>query len=195
MRTQQEFLKDLIGRLERDGIPYMIAGSLGSAFHGEPRSTHDVDLVIDPTASQLEAFVSGLKDSCYVSPGAAREALARRRMFNVIDAKGTWKADFIIRKDRPFSREEFNRRRVVTFLDMRAALSSPEDVILSKLEWANQGDSERQLRDVAGVILGQWGKLDEPYLRRWARELGVEPLLDRVWAEAARARPDESPGA
>jgi hypothetical protein len=153
-----------------------------------------VDVVIDPTAPQLEAFVSGLGDTCYVSPEAAREALARRRMFNVIDANGTWKADLIIRKDRPFSREEFNRRRVVTFLDLRAAITSPEDVILSKLEWAKQGDSERQLRDVAGVILGQWGTLDEPYLRRWARELDLADILDHVWAEAARVRTDESPG-
>src|SRR5262249_11244741 len=100
--TQGDLLLQLAQLLDAAGIPFMIVGSHSSSVHSHPRSTNDVDLVIDPTAEQLDRFLSALGDSYYVSQEAAREALSRRSMFNIIDLDTGWKADLIIRKDRPF---------------------------------------------------------------------------------------------
>jgi hypothetical protein len=179
-----EYVVRLVGNLEAAGIPYMVAGSVGSTFHGEPRTSNDVDVVIDPTPEQLERLVPALAAEHYVSPEAAREALSRRSMFNIIDLGSGWKADLILRKDRPFSREEFSRRRPVSLLSTPVWLASPEDVILSKLEWSKITPSDRQLRDALGVAVNQWSHLDQEYLRRWARELGVEEPLEQLLREA-----------
>ena len=195
MISQRDFMAEMVQRLESAGIPYMLVGSWGSAGYGEPRATNDVDILIAPSADQLDRFLVALGSDFYASRDAAREAFRHRRQFNVIDVKNAWKADLIFQRERPYSVEAFQRRQVRDVLGARVFVISAEDVILSKLEWAKETESERQLRDVLGVAIAQWGRLDEGYLRRWARELGVEALLDRVWAEAARVRPGESSGA
>src|SRR5260370_13171874 len=104
----------------------MVRGSIGSSFHGRHRATQDVDLVIDPTAEQLDVFVALIRDRYYVSPEAAHDALRRRSMFNIIDLKEGWKADLIIRKDRPFSVEEVQRRKIGTLQDRPMPVASAE---------------------------------------------------------------------
>ncbi len=100
-------LARLVQLLDAAGIPFMVAGSFASTAHGMPRTTQDLDLVIDPpSVSELAAFVTSLVPTeYYVDAGAARDALKRRSMFNVIDLASAWKVDFIIRKDRAFSRD------------------------------------------------------------------------------------------
>jgi hypothetical protein len=121
----------------------------------------------------------------YVSADGAREALARRRQFNVIDTEEACKVDLIIRKERPFSIEEFARRRRVDLaFRPQVALVTAEDSIVSKLEWASRTeDPGRQLADVAGILEVQTS-LDHAYIDRWARELGLTAL----WARARRAQ-------
>src|SRR5262245_44908961 len=132
---QEEFLQAITQRLETTGIPFMVTGSYVSSHHGHPRATNDVDLVIDPTPAQLDHFLALLGQGYYVSQEAAREALAQRSMFNVIDFAEGWKADLIVRKDRPFSVEEFQRRQPETVAGFQVPIASAEDVILAKLEW------------------------------------------------------------
>ncbi len=184
--SQKDFLARLVGKLEDAGIPYMVSGSLGSSLHGEPRATNDIDLVIDPTAGQLSTFIQSLGEKYYVSPKAAQEAFRNRSMFNVIDYQTGWKADLIIRKDRPFSLEEFRRRIPASVVGIQVSVISPEDVILSKLEWSKDSQSEQQLRDALGVAVVQWETLDKVYMRLWARELGVEDLLEGLLSEAEK---------
>jgi len=169
--SQKDFLARLVMKLENAGIPYMISGSLGSSLHGEPRATNDIDLVIAPTARQLDIFVQSLGEGYYVNGEAAQEAFRDRATFNVIDYQAGWKADLIFRRNRPFSLEEFRRR-----------IQGNEDAILSKLEWF--GESERQFRDAQGVAVVQWDTLDKEYLRKWARELNVEDLLENLLRNA-----------
>jgi hypothetical protein len=165
----------------------MVCGSYGSAIHGLPRATHAIDIVIAPTPSQLEDFLARLSNDDYVSPEAARAALQSRRMFNVIDTLSGDKVDLIVCKDRPFSAEELSRRMQVTYAGISLWVASPEDVILSKLEWARAGDSERQFRDALTVAIAQAGRLDLEYLGRWATRLGVPDLLERLLRLAAEA--------
>jgi hypothetical protein len=180
-----EPLRRVLEALAANGIPHMVAGSFASTHHGVPRATHDVDLVIDPTREALERFVESLSpESFYVSPEAAREAFRRRGQFNVVDLATGWKIDLILRKDRPFSREEFARRVPAVVLGVKLFVASAEDTILAKLEWGRAAESERQLRDVVGVIEMQRERLDWAYLERWARELSVSALLERARAVA-----------
>jgi hypothetical protein len=178
-------LEDLVARLVTDleaaGIPYMIVGSLASSYHGEPRMTRDVDAVIEPSPEALGLLVGRLgDDGLYVDADAARQALAERSQFNVIDSATGWKLDLIIRKDRPFSREEFARRQPAELSTGPLHVATAEDTILAKLEWAASGQSERQLADAAGVVAVSGDRLDLEYLDRWAAELGVQQLWQEL---------------
>lgn len=182
MTPDEEALRRMVDLLEQLGVPYMLTGSLATSYHGRPRATHDADIVIDPTPHQLDALVHQLdRAGFYVDPDGAREALRLRRQFNAIEMEHASKVDLIVKKDRPFSHEEFARRQVVDLpFKGGVALVSPEDAVLSKLEWARQsGESERQLRDAAGVLELN-PSLDRPYVDRWAAALGVSDLWHRI---------------
>lgn len=194
MNDLRDFVAWLAAALNRAEIPYMVAGSLASTFHGEHRATNDVDVVIAPDEPQLARFVESLGKEFYVSSAAARDALRRRGMFNVIHPGSGFKADLIVRKARPFSVEEFDRRRDAELLGVRVWLASPEDVILSKLEWSRQGESDRQFRDALGVAQSQWAALNREYLERWSAELGVHDLWLRLAEEVRTRHPPESEG-
>jgi len=186
MNKQQDFLKRIIEKLKAAEISYMISGSLGSSFHGKPRTTNDVDIVIEVDEKKLIAFVHSLGDGYYVSEDAVRKALLNTATFNIVDFSSGYKADIIVKKKRAFSREEFERRKPVEMLDENFYIVSAEDSILSKLEWAQKGESERQFNDAVGVAEVQWGNLDIDYLKKWAKELDLVALLDRLLTEVQK---------
>jgi len=168
-------------RLDAAGIPFMVAGSFASTYYGVPRTTHDIDLVIDPSRAALDAFLETLgTDDYYVDAEVARDALAARSQFNVIDMATGWKIDFIVRKDRAFSHEELARRRSAIVMGAQVFVASVEDTIVAKLEWAKLGASERQERDVAGLLEVHRDSLDRSYVEQWVRELELEEQWHRV---------------
>jgi hypothetical protein len=178
-----EVLQRIAGALDRAGIPYMLTGSFASVFYGFPRSTQDIDLVIEADSAQLRTFLESLPGSeYYFEPDEALEALRHESLFNIIDLKTSWKIDLIIRKSRAFSREEFNRRRRVDMEGVSLWVASPEDIILAKLEWAKLGESQRQIEDAAGILKIRSDSLDRSYLNTWLHELG----LDQQWRHAQR---------
>jgi hypothetical protein len=157
------------------GVPYMVTGSLVSSVHGIPRATQDIDVVIEPTREQLSTLMKYFGEPTYDSDkDDALNALRRRSMFSVIDRRGIWKIDFIVRKERPFSRREFGRRQKVDILGVSLYAATPEDILLAKLEWAKLGESERQIRDAAGIIQIQGAGLDVGYVERWVAALEVQ---------------------
>jgi hypothetical protein len=174
-----DLLVGTIRTLEAARIPYMLTGSLASTFHGEPRATRDIDIVIDPTPKSLDRLVDGLRaDGVYVDLEAARVALNERGQFNAIAADA--KVDFIIRKDRPFSIAEFERRQRVQLPGTVADVVTVEDLIVAKLLWAVETDSERQLRDVSGMIAVAGDALDRTHVTTWAERLGVGEAWRRL---------------
>lgn len=182
--TRNDPLAVIVAELGQSEIPHMLAGSFASTFHGEPRTTHDIDLVVDPSREALMRFVSGLdRTRFYASPEAASEAWDARSQFNVVLLESGWKVDLILRKDRPFSRAEFARRRAVSIAGVEVFIATAEDTIIAKLEWARAGESERQLRDVVGILAACGPDLDRDYLERWIGALGLEAL----WARARSA--------
>jgi len=181
--TFADLLALVIAHLDRADVPYMLTGSLASSYHGEPRATLDVDIVIDPSPGALDRLVDALQSSAfYVDADVAREALGRRSQFNAIGPNAE-KVDFVIRKDRPFSVEEFARREPADLLGTPGFIVTREDLVLAKLEWAAASDSDRQRRDVIGILRAA-DALDAAYIERWAVELGVQDawkaLLDDV---------------
>jgi hypothetical protein len=188
MKRQTEFLEKLIGLIEAAGIPYVVCGSLGSSFYGQPRATNDADIIISPTEDQLAAMLKSLEKRFYLNPETALEAMKIRSMFNVIDKEFGWKADLIFRPDNPYQLSKFNRRMRAKLWGIDLWILTPEDVILSKLDWAKESGSETQFRDVFGVVKLQWDKLDWDYLRHWAKILGVEKNLETVIEEVRKLR-------
>jgi hypothetical protein len=168
----------------------MLTGSLAAAWYGAGRATLAIDLVVELQADRIGPLVDAISGpGVYVSPDAAREALDRESMFNVIDTGTGWKADLIVRKSRPFSRTEFGRRRAVEFEGVRLWVTTPEDLIIAKLEWAKLGGSARQIEDVRTLIRVTEPTLDREYLEQWISALG----LAGEW-RAARGE-DVHPGA
>src|SRR5260370_2054323 len=148
-----EVFQRITAALNQAGIPYMLSGSFASAYYGAPRSTQDIDLVIEATPTQLRAFVQGLpSNEHYLDFDAALEAHKRQSLFNVIDLASGWKVDLVIRKSRPFSAEDFRRRQQVNLQGTPLFLASPEDVVISKLEWSILAQSRRQIEDVAAIL-------------------------------------------
>jgi hypothetical protein len=170
--TLTELLADVVRRLDAARIPYMITGSTASAYYGEPRATRDLDIVIDPPPEALDALVDGLLAAhMYVDRDAASAALRERTQFSVIGPDAT-KVDFILRKDRSFSREEFERRRPANLLGT--------ETFIAKLEWSVPFDSDRQLRDAASMLAVSDDGLDRAYIDGWVRVLGLEDAWRRV---------------
>ena len=162
----------------------MLSGSFASAYYGAPRSTQDIDLVIEATQAQLRVFAQGLpSNEYYMDLDAALEAHKRQSLFNVIDLATGWKVDLIIRKSRPFSEEEFRRRQQVELHGIPLFLATAEDVVISKLEWSNLAKSQRQIEDVAAILRARWTELNHSYLEKWVLELG----LKQEWIDAQRA--------
>lgn len=179
-----EVFHRITSALGEAGIAYMLAGSFASAYYGAPRTTQDIDLVIASSAEQLRTFVQLLsKDEYYVDLDTALEARKRESPFNVVDMATGWKIDLIIRKSRPFSEEEFRRRKRVNLQGSPLFVASAEDVVISKLEWAKLAQSQRHIEDVAGILRMRWDSLDRPYLKRWILELKIEA----EWNDARRA--------
>jgi hypothetical protein len=162
----------------------MLAGSFASSFHGDPRTTNDIDLVIDYARDALDRLLQQLDPGrFYVSAVAVDEAWQRRGRFDVVLLESGWKIDLILRRNRDFSREEFARRQPAEIAGARVWVATAEDTIVAKLEWAQAGESERQLRDVVGILEMRRGELDMDYVERWVRELN----LAAAW-ELARSR-------
>ena len=170
-----DVFRRIIEALDRAEIPYMLTGSFASSYHGAPRATQDIDLVIAPTPDQLNTLVRLLPETeYYVDLEAALDAQKRQTQFNIVDFATGMKVDLIIRKSRPFSHAEFSRRIPADLQGLRIVIASAEDVVLSKLEWAKLGGSQRQIEDVAGILVIRSRELDFPYIENWVRELGIE---------------------
>jgi len=180
---------DVAAVLNTLGIPYFIGGSVASTLMGEMRSTEDVDMVADLKTEQVIPLLEALQPRFYVSEDAVHEAIQSKRSFNLIDNESLGKVDIFILKDDTFSRSEFHRRRsqlVQQNPDGNLVLPTPEDVVLQKLIWyrRTENESQRQWRDVLGVLKLQGDRLDFEYLQKWAIELELYDLLIMAFVES-----------
>jgi hypothetical protein len=179
------------GVCERLGVPYAVVGSLASSLHGIPRATQDVDIVASLTLAHAAAFADALRNDFYLDDDAIREAIERRRSFNVVHLRSYFKADVFIPNDDESARLEMERRQRFVIEESprrEIVVASAEDTIAQKLRWYALGDrvSERQWRDALSVIKVAGQTLDLAYLRRVSAMLGVEELLDEALRSVVR---------
>jgi hypothetical protein len=186
--TPQQLLVDCLRRLNGEEITYMLTGSMASNAWGIPRSTHDLDFVIQLPPSQIPKFVAAFKGDYYVDEAAVRLAYKPPYQFNAIDQRSALKVDFWLLKPNAFEQEMFRRRLKGDVFGEPCWLATPEDVILHKLYWNSISPSDRQLGDCAGIISVQGAKLDLEYLRHWARELRVNELLEDLLSKKIKPK-------
>ena len=183
-------IRPIIKAFEKLGILYYISGSIASSAYGVARATLDVDMVSELKNEHIHPFVEMLKAEYYIDEEMILDAVKHKSSFNIIHLESMFKVDIFLKKDRPYSREVFERKRKENLDeekgDAEFFIASSEDVILNKLEWFRMGGeiSERQWNDILGVIKVQGDLLDKEYLYHWAIELGVAELLKKAFRES-----------
>jgi hypothetical protein len=172
--------------LERLNIPYYVGGSLASSLLGEPRYSEDLDVVIAIASEQRESLIQEFESQFYISEAAVDDALSGRCCsFNVISLASTEKVDLFVSQPDAFSTSKMARRiRYPSDNGGSLWVCSPEDMILQKLIWGRRSNSQKQWRDVLGVLKVQGEKLDYAYLAEWADRLGILAALEQAMTEA-----------
>jgi len=180
--NQETLLLDVLTRLDKAAVSYMVTGSMASNFWGIPRTTHDLDFVIQLPPSHVPAMIEAFRDQFYIDEAMVRSAYQPPHQFNALDCRSSLKVDFWLLRPVPFEREMFRRRTRQPMFGREVCLATAEDVILHKLLWDRITPSERQRLDIAGVAAVQRGRLDAEYLRRWATELDLINAVEDVLA-------------
>jgi hypothetical protein len=179
--SEQDLLIDCLRRLNRTALPYMLTGSMASNYWGIPRTTHDLDIVVELDPAGVPTIVQAFEAYFFVQESIVRAAtIGPPRQFNVIDHRSGLKVDFWLLTDDPFERQMFARRVHESMLGLTVWIATAEDVILHKLYWNTLTPSDRQLGDAAGIMAVQQDALDTTYLRTWAEKLGVSDTLERL---------------
>ena len=185
---QLDLLTQVVEILNRLNIPYMVVGSYASGAWGEPRFTYDIDIVVALAASAVGPLIEAFPPSdFYISEDAVRQAIAHRGQFNVIHPSSGWKIDFMIQAAEGWGEQQLSRRKMVELRPgLVAYVGAPEDIILSKMLYYQEGGSEKHLRDIAGILRISGSMVDRDYVAKWAQELGVSEIwravLERVGA-------------
>ncbi|MGR3302054.1 MAG: hypothetical protein ACUZ8I_06060 [Candidatus Scalindua sp.] len=179
---QSELMGLIIKAFESLKIPYMITGSQASAYYGEPRFTRDIDIVTDLKEEQVENFFRFFpEDEFYCDKDMIKAEIKRRGQFNIIDSYSGLKIDIILTKTTPFSKTEFSRRKQgAVFPDQEAYFTSPEDVIIKKMDFYREGGPEKHLRDITGILKISYDIIDIDYITKWADSLSLRDIWDAI---------------
>ena len=184
-----EITLKVIAIFEKLGIRYSIGGSLASSAFGIPRATMDIDIVADIKQENVPLLQECLEKEFYADMDMIREAVRRKSSFNIIHLESLYKVDIFILQEHPFDLQALARRvqkKVSEDTSQEPFFSTPEDIILNKLKWYQDGGgvSDRQWNDILGVLKVQGKDLDMPYLSEWAEKLNLSVLLARAIEEA-----------
>ena len=179
---QSELMRLVVRAFESLNIPYMITGSHASTYYGEPRFTRDIDIVAEIQEGQVNDFVRFFPpNEYYCDKDMIKAEIKRRGQFNIIHAASGLKVHVILRKETPFSRVEFFRRkRSKVFSDQEANFATPEDVIIKKMEFYKEGSSEKHLRDITGILKISGDAVDRNYISEWAKRLELTDIWDAI---------------
>jgi hypothetical protein len=172
---QNDVLKDCAERFEKLGINYMLTGSMALVHYAMPRTTTDIDVVIELTIKDAEKFIKEFETDFYVPQNRVKDAIYRNRMFNILNQETIIKIDCVILKEDEFNRNAFSRRQRVNYTkDFEVWIIGKEDLIISKLNWAKISHSEMQMRDVASLLRNGY---DEKYIDNWTEKLRIKDIL------------------
>jgi len=171
-------LKIVKKRLDKADIPYMVSGGIAVSFWGFPRTTHDIDMVIEAHEKDKDKIIKLFEKDFYVSSEAVEEAIKKRFTFNIINNKSGLKIDFWLIKKDAFGRAEFKRRLKKKIFGEDIFIISPEDLILCKLIGFEETKSGRRLQDAKSIL--QTSRVDMRYIKNWARKQGTIEILNEI---------------
>jgi hypothetical protein len=177
VQDELKVLRDVSEKLEAEGFGFMLTGSVAMIYYAIPRMTRDIDIVVELSAANSDRFIRSFASDYYVAKEAVESSITHESLFNILHNETIIKVDFIIRKDSPYRRVEFERRRRVMLQGFPTWIVSREDLIISKLYWAKDSESERQLTDVRNLLSAD---CDRSYINKWTRELELSKLWERV---------------
>jgi len=170
-----ELLQSIVQALDVKEIPYMLSGSLAQNVYSIPRMTLDIDIVIELEQKKLEDFISIFNKGFYLDVHTIRNETKKRGMFNIIDHKTGFKIDFFIRKNTEYRKLEFSKRARKEIAGFEAWVVSPEDLIISKIEWIQQLQSDKQRGDIVNLLAIQ--NIDKEYILHWCNTLGLNTFV------------------
>ena len=171
----------VIEKLESEDIPYMIVGSVASMIYGEPRMTHDMDMVLDipPECSSQLNFLFPPEEFYCPPIEVLKSEIVHRGQFNLIHQNTGIKIDIMILKNTEHAQTEFQRRKRIPFLKNKEVyLATPEDIIIKKLSFYREEGSEKHLRDIRGIL--SESEVDKEYLNKWLKKLDLSPLWEKL---------------
>ena len=171
----------VIDRLDQASILYMLTGSMALNVYGHARATNDMDIVVQISDQNVQKLFRLFEKDFYVSQEAIKEAVANESLFNIIDNETVFKVDLIVAKKDSFSKQQFDRRREIKIGNRTIFVISPEDLILSKLEWSQESLSEIQENDIKNIMRVLDKGLDKKYLETWASARGFKERLKKIY--------------
>lgn len=186
--TEQQLLVDALQRLNRAEVAYMLTGSMASNYWGIPRTTHDLDFVIQLPPANIPKMLATFQGDYYLDEPAIRAAFQPPWQFNAIDSRSALKIDFWLLRPDDFEQEMFRRRMKVPVFGEPAWIATKEDVILHKIYWHQITPSDRQLTDAAGVAAIQRASLDMPYLTERAARINATEVLRQILEGAIKPK-------
>lgn len=167
-----KLLEKICQILESLQIPYMLSGSVAMNFYADPRMTHDIDIVVEMQDYDVSSFVSMLEDKFYYFKEGIYEEIRRKGMFNIIDFESGFKVDFIVRKNDLYEQIKFQNRRKANYSNVDLWIISPEDLIISKLQWIQILESGKQKSDIRNLLDND--QLDLEYIKYWCNSLRLK---------------------
>jgi len=181
---QNELLLFVVDCFEKLKIPYLVTGAIASIAYGEPRFTNDIDVVVDMKLSHIHKFKSFFPEKeFYLDENSMRKAIDRRSQFNIIHPESGLKVDMIITKNDDFDQSRFGRTKKLNVSETKSAdFASPEDVIIKKMQYFKEGQSDKHLRDITSMLKISSELIDRTYISFWSKKLSV----NEIWKELQR---------
>lgn len=179
---QYDLLKHLINAFESLGIRYLVTGSIASIFYGEPRFTNDIDVVAEIKEHHIPELLKLFPDDeFYISEDAVSDAIKYNHQFNIIHPSSGLKIDVIISKKEPFDISRFERiKRISPIEDIYANFASPEDVIIMKMRYYKEGESEKHLRDITSMLKISGDIIDQEYIEKWVEKFDLKDIWKAI---------------
>lgn len=163
-------------------IPYMVTGSIAVSYYGVPRATHDIDVVVMVSLNDENRILEQFQNEFYVSDVV--DAIRHRQMFNLIHQQSHLKIDcWVLDEKDQYRTVAFHRRQQITLWGKKLNMISKEDLVIAKLLWQREAQSDRHLEDVRGILRLQAGVLDLSYIDDWCERLSIAKIWSGVKSE------------
>lgn len=178
-----EVILKVVEILNQTKIPYFLTGAVAVIYYGEIRTTHDIDLVVAIKEKDIKTIVQNFEQDFFIDEISIKNAMQKQSMFNALHKDDNYKVDFWILSNDDYSRERFLRRVKVTIFNKTMFLPTPEDLIITKLEWFKQTDIDKHYFDVLGIYRIQKENLDKNYITNWCKKKSLLDLWQKIQTE------------